>query len=82
MSYWPELLIETYHLLIEEATILYRTINNLAAVLPANQIPVLTGPKAVADRMVKQASAIKKRMKSLGYYDCWGDKDETKAIVP
>jgi adenosylmethionine-8-amino-7-oxononanoate aminotransferase len=60
MSYWPELLIESYHLLVEEGNTLINKSSGYFA-------------SRAGKRMLAQAEKIKKQMKSLGYYDCWGD---------
>jgi len=75
MSYWPELLIETYHLLLKEAEVLESNVGN--ADMYTNM-----SMKESAGRMRVQAEKIKKRMKSLGYYDCWEKDDETEVVVP
>lgn len=75
MSYWPELLIETYHRLLAEAHILESNVGRADMYTKMNTAEV-------ADRLRKQAEKIKKRMKSLGYYDCWEEDDETEVVVP
>jgi hypothetical protein len=66
MSYWPELLIESYHLMKELSK------------------ECLNGGEqcGVPNRLDIQAEKIKKRMKSLGYYDCWEENDNVKVEVP
>lgn len=82
MSYWPELLIENYHALMREAEMLYRVVHDLSVTLPANSMFLAGNVKVVADSMVERANRIKKRMKSLGYYDCWEREDNMEVEVP
>lgn len=65
MSYWPKLLIETYHLLKEV----------IKECPPDNQC-------SVCMRLDDQANKIKKRMKSLGYHDCWEKEDSLEVELP
>jgi hypothetical protein len=75
MSYWPELLIETYHLMLEQAAELRSNVGDADEYTTMNM-------KIVADKLIAQAEKIKKRMKSLGYYDCWEKEDELEVVVP
>ena len=75
MSYWPELLIETYHLLLKEAAELERNVGNADMYTNMNM-------EEIASRMREQAEKIKKRMKGLGYYDCWEKDDDVEVVVP
>ena len=75
MSYWPELLIETYHLLLKEAKVLEDNVGN------ADMYTNMSMTQS-ASRLRGQAEKIKKRMKSLGYYDCWEEEDSTEVVVP
>ena len=65
MSYWPELLIESYHLLLE-----------------TSEEARKRGDFRTEVKLYTQAEKIKKRMKSLGYYDCWEREDDTEVVVP
>ena len=69
MSYWSELLIETYHFLIKQADEIERSVKGYGAGVY---------PKRLRD----QAAAIKKRMRSLGYHTCWKDEEEVKMELP
>ena len=75
MSYWPELLIETYHLLLKEAAELERNVGNADMYTNMNM-------EEIASRMREQAEKIKKRMKGLVYYDCWEKDDDVEVVVP
>lgn len=76
MSYWPELLIETYHLLLLEVSMLEHATESIKDVRASNSIYITAG------KLKQQAAKIKKRMKSLGYYDCWEKDDDTEVVVP
>jgi len=65
MSYWPELLIESYHLLIE-----------------TSEEARKRGDFRTEVKLYTQAEKIRKRMKSLGYYNCWGEEDGAEVVVP
>ena len=78
MSYFPDLLIETYHLLNEEVFILERTVENIEDKDPIQAENI----RVTARRLLKKATEIKKRMKSLGYHDCWGKDDNIEVAVP
>ena len=77
MSYWPELLIETYHTSIETA-------GTLLAVAAEAEKDSMAQKMALdsRERMLLLANKIKKRMKSLGYYDCWEDNNGMEVEVP
>jgi len=65
MSYWPELLIESYHLLIE-----------------TSEEARKRGDFRTEVKLYTQAEKIRKRMKSLGYYNCWGEESDAEVVVP
>ena len=65
MSYWPELLIESYHLLLE-----------------TSEEARKRGDFRTEVKLFTQAEKIKKRMKSLGYYDCWEKDNGLEVVVP
>jgi len=78
MSYFPDLLIETYHLLIEEASVLER-----AAVAVSNiNVRESNNVYVTAIKLIEKAEEIKKRMKSLGYHDCWEKEDRMEVELP
>jgi hypothetical protein len=78
MSHFPDLLIGTYHELREVADYLRAAHHSLKSSGYRTRHPgigtrVEESILASAERLGQQAAAIKKRMKSLGYYGCWRD---------
>ena len=83
MSHFTELLIDTHSLLLKEAEALYSVVRRCASDNSSESLYTAGNVKAVADRMVAQATAIKKRMKSLGHHDCWTEfGDEVEVELP
>lgn len=90
MSYFSDLLIETYKLLKQasrdcknasELAIQSRNEDDpLEAKLRANSSSEIDALTAI--RLESQADAIKKRMKSLGYHDCWEVDDDMEVELP
>jgi len=78
MSHFPDLLIETYHLLDEEVFILERVMVNIED----KDLGQAENIRVAVKRLRKKADEIKKRMKSLGYHDCWEEGDKTKVTLP
>jgi hypothetical protein len=83
MSHFTELLIDTHHLLLIEAKILYGVVRKCASDSSSESLYTAGSIKVVADRMVAQAAAIQKRMKSLGHHNCWTEfGDEVEVELP
>ena len=90
MSYFPELLIEAYEALIQNARDC-----NISSDLAyeakkepsADEQERLTNSSAevsalASKRALKMAERIRKRMTSLGYHDCWKESVDWEVEVP
>ena len=80
MSHFPDLLIETYHELLDIANQL--VLIEKLVLGTNNEIRIdfiaATQKKKLRDR----AAAIRKRMQSLGYHTCWKDGDNIEVELP
>jgi len=80
MSHFTELLIDTYHELLEVTTQL-EVIEDLCR-SPNNEMRIGFHVSNQKEKLQDRAAAIKKRMKSLGWHRCWKDGDNVEVELP